>query len=125
MFERTITIGSAGKAFSATGWKLGWAMGPSNLLAPLKAIHQNCVFTCSTPTQEGIAQAFERELKLYEEGNRKDSYLFTKMAEELLPKRDLLAEKLRNAGMNPIVPQASYFMIADMDHIGKGIYQMI
>lgn len=56
MFERTITIGSAGKAFSATGWKLGWALGPASLLAPLKTIHQNCTFTCSTPTQEAIGK---------------------------------------------------------------------
>ncbi|CAD5233402.1 unnamed protein product [Bursaphelenchus xylophilus] len=117
MYERTITIGSAGKAFSATGWKLGWSMGPARLLEPLKAIHQNCVFTCPTPTQEGVARAFERELKLYNQGNRKDSYLFTKMAEELLPKRNRIAENLRNAGMNPILPEAGYFIIADMDHI--------
>lgn len=51
MYERTITIGSAGKAFSATGWKLGWSVGPEELLAPIKAVHQNCVYTCSTPTQ--------------------------------------------------------------------------
>ncbi|CAD5229790.1 unnamed protein product [Bursaphelenchus okinawaensis] len=117
MYQRTITIGSAGKAFSATGWKLGWAMGPERLLAPLKAIHQNCVFTCSTPTQEGVARAFERELKMYNEGNRKDSYLFTKMAAELAPKKDRLAENLKKAGMNPIMPEAGYFMIADMNHI--------
>uniref|UniRef100_A0A183E4Z1 Aminotran_1_2 domain-containing protein n=1 Tax=Gongylonema pulchrum TaxID=637853 RepID=A0A183E4Z1_9BILA len=51
MYERTITIGSAGKAFSATGWKLGWSVAPADLLEPLRRIHQNCVFTCSTPTQ--------------------------------------------------------------------------
>lgn len=45
MFDRTISIGSAGKAFSVTGWKLGWAIGPDHLLAPMKAVHQNCVFT--------------------------------------------------------------------------------
>lgn len=51
MFERTITIGSAGKTFSITGWKTGWSIGPAHLLGPLKLLHQNCVFTCPTPLQ--------------------------------------------------------------------------
>jgi kynurenine---oxoglutarate transaminase / cysteine-S-conjugate beta-lyase / glutamine---phenylpyruvate transaminase len=42
MFERTITIGSAGKAFSATGWKTGWVIAPPWLLAPMKKAHENC-----------------------------------------------------------------------------------
>ncbi|KAI6239321.1 Kynurenine-oxoglutarate transaminase [Aphelenchoides fujianensis] len=113
MYERTITIGSAGKAFSSTGWKTGWAIGPARLLQPLKAIHQNVVFTCPTPLQEAIACAFERELALIEAGKTEESYLLTGMAAELLPKRDRLAAYLKAAGMNPIVPDAGYFMIAD------------
>lgn len=51
MYERTITIGSAGKTFSVTGWKLGWAYGPAHLLYNLRVVHQNCVYTCNTPVQ--------------------------------------------------------------------------
>lgn len=51
MWERTITIGSAGKTFSVTGWKLGWAYGPQNLIKNLQIVHQNCVYTCATPIQ--------------------------------------------------------------------------
>jgi len=51
MYERTITIGSAGKTFSVTGWKIGWAYGPANLLRNLQVVHQNSVYTCSTPIQ--------------------------------------------------------------------------
>lgn len=51
MWERTITIGSAGKTFSVTGWKTGWAYGPANLMRNLMIVHQNCVYTCSTPLQ--------------------------------------------------------------------------
>lgn len=51
MYERTITIGSAGKTFSVTGWKIGWAYGPANLLYNLQVVHQNCIYTCNTPTQ--------------------------------------------------------------------------
>lgn len=51
MWERTITIGSAGKTFSVTGWKLGWAYGPQNLIKNLQIVHQNTVYTCATPLQ--------------------------------------------------------------------------
>ena len=51
MFERTITIGSAGKTFSVTGWKIGWAYGPENLLKNLKIVHQNSIYVCATPIQ--------------------------------------------------------------------------
>lgn len=51
MFERTITIGSVGKTFSMTGWKIGWAIGPNSILKHLQAVHQNCVYTCGTPLQ--------------------------------------------------------------------------
>lgn len=74
MYNRTITIGSAGKAFSATGWKLGWwairtivgtlnnsnrSIAPKWLLEPLKRVHENCIFAASAPTQEALARAFE------------------------------------------------------------------
>lgn len=51
MFERSITVGSGGKTFSVTGWKIGWAYGPANLLVNLQMVHQNCVYTCPTPIQ--------------------------------------------------------------------------
>lgn len=51
MWERTITIGSAGKIFGVTGWKTGWAFGPSNLLYNLQMVHQNCLYTCGTVLQ--------------------------------------------------------------------------
>lgn len=51
MWERTITIGSAGKSFSVTGWKTGWAYGPANLLANLEMVHSYCVDTVPTLTQ--------------------------------------------------------------------------
>lgn len=54
MWERTITIGSAGKTFSVTGWKTGWAYGPAELMHNLYMVHQNCVYTCNTPIQVGI-----------------------------------------------------------------------
>ncbi|CAI4230980.1 unnamed protein product [Auanema sp. JU1783] len=116
MYERTISIGSAGKAFSVTGWKLGWAIAPEHLLAPIKMVHQNCVFTCSTPTQEAIAQAFEKEMAIFDT-NPEDSYLLTGLSSELQTKRDKLADMLREAGLRPILPQSGYFMLADFGGI--------
>ena len=56
MWDRTITIGSAGKTFSVTGWKLGWAVGPQHLIRNCQVVHQNCVYTCPTPLQDAVAR---------------------------------------------------------------------
>ena len=57
MWDRTITIGSAGKTFSVTGWKLGWAIGPQDLIRNCQVVHQNCVSTCPTPLQDAVARS--------------------------------------------------------------------
>ncbi|XP_034934560.1 kynurenine--oxoglutarate transaminase 3 [Chelonus insularis] len=115
MWERTITIGSAGKTFSVTGWKLGWAYGPANLLWNIKVVHQNCVYTSSTPTQEAVAIGFEEELKRF---GKPDCY-FTSLADELLPKRDYMAKFLEDIGMSPTIPEGGYFMIANWKPLEK------
>ncbi|XP_012823761.1 kynurenine--oxoglutarate transaminase 1 isoform X7 [Xenopus tropicalis] len=112
MWERTITIGSAGKTFSATGWKVGWALGPDHLLKHLRTVHQNSVYHCATAAQEAVAQGLQREL---EQLGKPDSY-FVQLRDELEKKRDRLYHCLREVGMEPIMPQGSYFMIADISH---------
>merc|ERR1719273_2404058 len=67
MYDRTITIGSAGKTFSVTGWKLGWAVGPEHLIRNCGVVHQNCVYTCPTPIQEAVARGFEKEMSRLEQ----------------------------------------------------------
>jgi len=57
MWDRTISIGSAGKSFSVTGWKLGWSIGPAHLIHALQTVHQNSTYTCPTPIQEAVATA--------------------------------------------------------------------
>ncbi|XP_026323345.1 kynurenine--oxoglutarate transaminase 3 [Hyposmocoma kahamanoa] len=109
MWQRTITVGSAGKTFSVTGWKIGWAYGPAELIRNLQVVHQNCVYTCCTPIQEALAQAFEIEL------TRQDTpdSIFTVTSRELQPKRDFLVKALRENGFNPTVPEGGYFVVAD------------
>lgn len=51
MWERTITIGSAGKTFSVTGWRTGWAYGSAALIKNMILVHTNVVYACPTPLQ--------------------------------------------------------------------------
>nr|CAD7427666.1 unnamed protein product [Timema monikensis] len=109
MWDRTVTIGSAGKTFSVTGWKIGWAYGPAHLLKNLQTVHQNCVYTCSTPLQEAVARGFELELQRL----GKPECYFESLPRELLSKRDFMAKFLSEVGMIPTIPEGGYFMIAD------------
>ncbi|KAL8609588.1 hypothetical protein ACOMHN_023724 [Nucella lapillus] len=113
MWERTLTVGSAGKTFSVTGWKLGWTLGPERLLMGPRMIHQNCTFNCPTPIQEAVAQGLEQEV-----GRREsDDCYFRSLALELLPKRDRLGQVLERLGMHPVIPEGGYFMLADISQM--------
>lgn len=109
MWDRTITLGSAGKTFSVTGWKIGWAYGPAQLIRNLQMVHQNSVYTCPTPLQEGVARSFEVELARL---GQPESY-FLSLPRELKQKRDFMAKFLSDAGMRPTIPEGGYFMLAD------------
>ncbi|XP_069088411.1 kynurenine--oxoglutarate transaminase 3 isoform X1 [Pleurodeles waltl] len=110
MWERTITVGSAGKAYSVTGWKLGWSVGPPHLVKHLQTVQQNSVYTCATPLQEALAQS------LLKDANRMDDpeCYFNSLPQELETKRDRMAKLLKEAGLNPVIPEGGYFMIADV-----------
>ncbi|XP_041370941.1 kynurenine--oxoglutarate transaminase 3-like isoform X2 [Gigantopelta aegis] len=110
MFERTLTIGSAGKTFNVTGWKLGWTVGPEHLMLGMRTMHQNCNYTCPTILQEAIAASFEVELGRLDSP---DSYLH-QLPVDLEPKRDRLAQMLQDVGMSPVIPEGGYFMLADI-----------
>ncbi|XP_071097678.1 kynurenine aminotransferase-like isoform X1 [Haliotis cracherodii] len=110
MWERTLTIGSAGKTFSATGWKLGWTVGPEHLMSTVMTMHVNCNYTCPTILQEAVAIGFEKELSRLDSP---DCY-FRALPAELLPKRDMLAKTLKELGMTPIIPEGGYFIMTDV-----------
>nr|XP_015222457.1 PREDICTED: kynurenine--oxoglutarate transaminase 1 isoform X1 [Lepisosteus oculatus] len=113
MWERTVTIGSAGKSFSATGWKVGWAIGPQHILKHLKTVHQNSVYHSATAAQDAVAHGFQRE---YERFGKPDSY-FSQLPQSFHQKRQRLADCLAAVGMQPIIPEGGYFMIADISAI--------
>ncbi|XP_054469006.1 kynurenine--oxoglutarate transaminase 1-like [Anoplopoma fimbria] len=113
MWERTITIGSAGKTFSATGWKVGWAISSGQIVKRLKAVHQMSIFVCATAAQEAVARGFEREYELF---GTPESY-FQQLPAMLHQKRDKLASCLQSVGLQPIMPEGGYFMITDISSV--------
>ncbi|KAH3799290.1 kynurenine--oxoglutarate transaminase 3-like isoform X2 [Dreissena polymorpha] len=119
MWDRTITVGSAGKTFSATGWKLGWAVGPQPLIKTLMVLHQNSIYTCPTPIQEAVAAGLDYEISVFEDEEK--CYLKSLALKELAPKRDALAQVLTEVGLTPTVPEAGYFMMADISKINVDI----
>ena len=84
MRERTIRISSSGKTFSATGWKIGWALGPAQLITELTAVKQFLTYVSGAPFQPAVARALD-------EG---DAWIAA-ARRELQGKRDRLADGLR------------------------------
>ena len=103
MAERTVTISSAGKTFSLTGWKVGWACGPAALLTQVRSVKQFLTFVGSGPFQYAIA-----------EGLRLGQPYFDEATEQLRLRRDLLTGGLRKLGYEVLVPQATYFATIDL-----------
>ncbi|KAL6452395.1 BNA3 Probable kynurenine--oxoglutarate transaminase BNA3 [Candida maltosa Xu316] len=86
--ERTLTVGSAGKSFAATGWRVGFIQGPANLIKFVTAAHTRICFSTPAPLQEAVAQGFKEADKLdYFEKTRQDykhKYeIFTKVFDDL------------------------------------------
>ena len=107
MAERTLTISSAGKTFSVTGWKIGWVHGPSELVAAVRAVKQFLTFVGGAPFQPAVAAALGLE----------DAF-FEQLATDLARKRDLLADGLAAAGFAVNRPQGTYFVTADAAPLG-------
>jgi aspartate/methionine/tyrosine aminotransferase len=105
MFERTITIDSMGKTFSVTGWKIGWAIAPAPLTAALRAVHQFVTFTNGTPFQEALADVLPVAAQ---EG------FYERLRADYRRRRDLLAEALRAARLDPLPIGGAYFLVTDL-----------
>jgi len=99
MRERTVRVGSAGKMFSLTGWKIGWVEGPPHLLQPIIKAHQFNTFTTSPALQLGVAYGLEHEMDFA-----------LNNARELRHKRDLIAKALGQAGFEVLPCEGTYFI---------------
>lgn len=101
--DRVVRIGSAGKMFSLTGWKVGWVTGCSTLIDVVANAHQFLTFTTSPALQLGIAHALEKEMD------------FTMgLTRELQANRDLLSEGISRLGFEVLPCEGTYFLTADI-----------
>jgi N-succinyldiaminopimelate aminotransferase len=112
MFERTVTVSSSGKLFSATGWKIGWVYGHPDLVDGVGRAHQFITFAVHHPTQEAIAYAL----------NLPDAY-YRDLQTLYRQKRQLMLQALEAAGFSYQTPEGTYFVLADFSAIFKGTPQ--
>ncbi|MFG2460876.1 pyridoxal phosphate-dependent aminotransferase [Streptomyces sp. NPDC048523] len=108
MRERTVSIGSAGKTFSFTGWKVGWITAAPGLVSAVRSAKQFLTYVSSGPFQYAVAEALALP----------DSY-FTAFREDMLAKRDLLAAGLADAGFKVFKPAGTYFVTTDIRPLGE------
>jgi aspartate/methionine/tyrosine aminotransferase len=104
---RCLRIGSAGKTFSLTGWKIGYVSAPAPLAGLVAKAHQNLTFTSAPNLQRAVAL-----------GLAKDDTYFTALAADLQEQRDVLAEGLRGLGMEVLASQGTYFLTAGFHRLG-------
>jgi N-succinyldiaminopimelate aminotransferase len=107
MAERCLRIGSAGKTFSLTGWKVGYVSGPPALVGVVAKAHQNLTFTTPPNLQRAVALGLAND----------DAY-FAELANSLAAKRTRLSAGLRDAGFEVLRCDGSYFVIADFAAFG-------
>lgn len=107
MRERTLRISSAGKTFSCTGWKVGWASGPATLVSALLRVKQFLTFVNAAPLQPAVAVALALP----------DDY-YTGFRDGLQQRRDQLTAGLSDAGFDVLTPAGTYFVTADVTALG-------
>ncbi|GGU60242.1 aminotransferase [Streptomyces albospinus] len=108
MRERTVTIGSAGKTFSFTGWKVGWVTASPELTAAVRSAKQFLTYVSAGPFQYAVAEALALP----------DGY-FTAFRDDLRAKRDILANGLTDAGFQVFRPAGTYFITTDIRPLGE------
>jgi N-succinyldiaminopimelate aminotransferase len=109
MFERTATVGSLGKTFSVTGWKIGWVWGGAEVLTGVSRAHQFVTFAANHPAQEAAAFALGMPGDYFEEFQQ----MYT-------AKRDLMMQALDAAGLKAHMPEGTYFVMADFSDVYDG-----
>ncbi len=107
MRERTLTISSGGKSFSVTGWKVGWATGPAELVAAAMGAKQFLTYMSGAPLQPAIAHALGS-----------DEAYFTAFRAGMQAQRDQLCEGLDTLGFTVFIPEGTYFATTDIRPLG-------
>lgn len=107
MAERTVTVGSAGKSLSMTGWKVGWATGPTDLVAAVRVTRQHLSFVSGGPFQYAVA-----------EGLALPDDHWVAFRDGLERQRDLLCDGLAALGLPTTMPEGTYFATTDVRPLG-------
>jgi N-succinyldiaminopimelate aminotransferase len=107
MRERTISVSSAGKTFSVTGWKIGWICAPAAMVRAVNTVKQFMTFTHSGALQLAVAHGLTREMEWVEA-----------LRSSLQLRRDRLADGLAEIGVTVHRPQATYFIQVDVRPLG-------
>ena len=109
MADRTLTISSAGKTFSFTGWKIGWVTGPEHLVTAVRTVKQFLTYVSGAPFQPAVAFALR---------DPDVAAWVVELAGSLSRRRDLLCAGLQDAGFTVVRPQGTYFVLADAAPLG-------
>ncbi len=107
MRDRTVTLSSAGKTFSVTGWKVGWSCAAPALAAAVRSAHQFVTFAVATPFQHAAVAALKAP----------DEY-YARLRAEYLARRDRLCDGLADVGFTVRRPEGTYFALADIRPLG-------
>ncbi|OBZ76330.1 putative aminotransferase C6B12.04c [Grifola frondosa] len=108
MWDRTVTVGSAGKMFAATGWRVGWLIGPPSIIGPTLAASTRIVFCSNSPLQEAAAVGLEQA---------RERGFFEQQLREYDERRKILTEGFDRLGMKYTMPEGSYFALLDISNV--------
>lgn len=107
MFEHTLTISAASKTLFVTGWRVGWVVGPREVM-PAMGVKSDETYVCApAPFQHAVAETFAR-----------DDDFFERIAAHFQGKADRLVPALRQAGFEAVVPDGAYYVLADYRGLG-------
>lgn len=107
LWERTVSIMGLSKTFSVTGWRLGYAVAREELAQPIRLVNDLHYVCAPTPLQYGVIPGVQAPR----------SY-FDSLQALYQGKRDLICDALTRAGLNPIIPQGAFYVLADIRQLG-------
>jgi aspartate/methionine/tyrosine aminotransferase len=107
MRDRTVLVNSMSKTYSVTGWRVGWVLASPDLTDSIRKVHDFLTVGAAHPLQQAGILAL-----------RKDRDYYANLAAEYAARRDFLLEALRETGLKPYVPQAAYYVMADITGLG-------